>query len=131
MKNKKKQYKISLPKSSLPADNLLLSIYYIAIYYDSIIFKGVDLTLISEEWQKSYLHGRYKHWFFFQHLFYLNVQIMVDGWNVFPTAGLLAHSQSAGLWHTGYLFLCAVAIDCIDTAFLNNIIMSKLDFPKD
>lgn len=125
MKNMKNQYKLSLPKSSLPADNLLLSIYYVAIYYGSIIFKAVDLTLISEEWGKSNLHGRYKHWLFFQHLFCRNAQIMDGRWNVFPTAGQLAHSQSAGLWHTGYLFLCAVAIDCIDNAFLKNIIMSS------
>lgn len=45
-------------------------------------------------------------------------------------AGLLAHSESDRLWHTVYLFLCAVAIDYIDTGFLNYIIISSYAFQK-
>lgn len=40
-------------------------------------------------------------------------------------ARLLAHSESDRLWCTGYWVLCAVAIDCVDTGFLNHIIISS------
>jgi len=40
-------------------------------------------------------------------------------------AGLLAHSESDRLWHAGYLFPCALAIACVDTGFLNHMVISS------
>lgn len=41
------------------------------------------------------------------------------------TSGLLACSESDRLWHIGHLFSCTVSIDCIDTGFLSDIVISN------